>query len=129
MEKKMTNDILSKVGTRLGNIDDLPEELKKQIPEFALGGLDEQVYNVLKEELEGIASLSEIMIALYQRYKVVDKNRQEVTEAVYRLIRKRVVAGVKGRKAVYKLASLMIDECVNASDEHQTNDIDDTDGQ
>lgn len=124
----MTNDIMSKVGTRLGNIDDLPEELKKQIPEFALGGLDEQVYNVLKEELEGIASLSEIMIALYQRYKVVDKNRQEVTEAVYRLIRKRVAAGVKGRKAVYKLASLKVGEFSDAG-EQQTNDIGDTDGQ
>lgn len=124
----MTNDIMSKVGTRLGNIDDLPEELKKQIPEFALGGLDEQVYNVLKENLEGIASLSEIMIALYQRYKVMDKNRQEVTEAVYRLIRKKVVVGVKGRKAVYKLTSLKVEENSDA-DEQQTNDIGDTDGQ
>lgn len=123
MEKKMTNDIMSKVGTRLGNIDDLPEELKKQIPEFALGGLDEQVYNVLKEELEGIASLSEIMIALYQRYKVVDKNRQEVTEAVYRLIRKKVVVGVKGRKAVYKLASLKVGEISDAG-EQQLNEVD-----
>ena len=128
MEKKMTNDIMSKVGTRLGNIDDLPEELKKQIPEFALGGLDEQVYNVLKENLEGIASLSEIMIALYHRYKVVDKNRQEVTEAVYRLIRKKVVVGIKGRKAVYKLTSLKVEENSDA-DEQQTNDIGDTDGQ
>ena len=122
MEKKMTNDIMSKVGTRLGNIDDLPEELKKQIPEFALGGLDEQVYNVLKENLEGIASLSEIMIALYQRYKVMDKNRQEVTEAVYRLIRKKVVVGVKGRKAVYKLTSLKVEENSDA-DEQQPNEV------
>ena len=124
----MANDIMLKVGTRLGNIEDLPEELKKQIPEFALGGLDEQVYNVMKEELEGIASLSEIMIALYQRYKVIDKSRQEVTEAVYRLIRKRVVVGVKGRKAVYKLASLKMGEISDAG-EQQTNDIGDTDGQ
>lgn len=123
MEKKMTNDIMSKVGTRLGNIDDLPEELKKQIPEFALGGLDEQVYNVLKENLEGIASLSEIMIALYQRYKVMDKNRQEVTEAVYRLIRKKVVVGVKGRKAVYKLTSLKVEENSD-TDEQQPNEVD-----
>ena len=119
----MNENILKKVGTRLGNIDDLPEELKKQIPEFALGGLDEQVYNVLKENLEGIASLSEIMIALYQRYKVMDKNRQEVTEAVYRLIRKKVVVGVKGRKAVYKLTSLKVEENSD-TDEQQPNEVD-----
>ena len=119
----MSGSILEKVGTRLGNIDDLPDELKKQIPEFALGGLDEQVYNVLKENLEGIASLSEIMIALYQRYKVMDKNRQEVTEAVYRLIRKKVVVGVKGRKAVYKLTSLKMEECSD-TDEQQLNEVD-----
>ena len=102
----MSSISLDKVGTRLGNIDDLPEELKKQIPEFALGGLDEQIYIVLKDDLEGIASLSEIIIALYQRFKVADKTRQEVTEAVYRLIRKKVVESLKGRKAVYKLSSL-----------------------
>ncbi len=102
----MTSDLLNKVGTRLGNIDDLPDTVKKQIPEFALGGLDEQVYIVLKDDLEGIANLSEIIIALYQRFKVADKTRQEVTEAIYRLIRKKVVESVKGRKAVYKISSL-----------------------
>lgn len=102
----MTSDLLKKIGTRLGNIDDLPEELKKQIPEFALGGLDEQVYTVLKEDLDGIASLSEIIVALYQRFKVADKTRAEITDAIYRLIRKKVVKGVKGRKAVYMLTSL-----------------------
>lgn len=106
MEVIMTTDLLNKVGTRLGNIDDLPETVKKQIPEFALGGLDEQVYIVLKDDLEGIANLSEIIVALYQRFKVADKTRQDVTEAVYRLIRKKVVESVKGRKAVYKISSL-----------------------
>lgn len=105
----MSFGLFDKVGTRLGNIDDLPEELKKQIPEFALGGLDEQVYIVLKDDLEGIASLSEIMIAVYRRFKVADKTRQEVTEAIYRLIRKKVVESVKGRKAVYKISSLKED--------------------
>lgn len=104
----MVADLLKKVGTRLGNIDDLPEELKKQIPEFALGGLDEQIYTVLKENLDGMASLSEIIVALYQRFKVADKTRTEITEAIYRLIRKKVVKGVKGRKAVYMLTSLKI---------------------
>ena len=78
---------------------------------------------MLKENLEGIASLSEIMIALYQRYKVMDKNRQEVTEAVYRLIRKKVVVGVKGRKAVYKLTSLKVEENSD-TDEQQPNEVD-----
>lgn len=106
----MTSDLLKKIGTRLGNIDDLPEELKKQIPEFALGGLDEQVYTVLKEDLDGVASLSEIIVALYQRFKVSDKTRAEITDAIYRLIRKKVVQGVKGRKAVYMLTSLKVDK-------------------
>lgn len=102
----MSGNILEKVGTRLGNIDDLPEELKKQIPEFALEGLDEQVYIVLKDDLDGIASLSEVMIALYHHFKVADKSRTEITDAIYRLIRKRMVKGVKGRKAIYALMSV-----------------------
>lgn len=105
----MSGSILEKVGTRLGNIDDLPDELKKQIPEFALEGLDEQVYIVLKDDLDGIASLSEVMIALYHHFKVADKSRTEITDAIYRLIRKKMVKGVKGRKAIYALMSVDTD--------------------
>ena len=119
----MTSDLLKKIGTRLGNIDDLPEELKKQIPEFALGGLDEQVYTVLKEDLDGVASLSEIIVALYQRFKVSDKTRAEITDAIYRLIRKKVVQGVKGRKAVYMLTSLKVDK-IEESESSEDSSID-----
>lgn len=106
----MNDNILKKVGTRLGNIDDLPDELRKQIPEFTVDGIDEQVYRVLKENLDGIGSLSEIMISLYRRFNVSDKTRGEITDAIYRLIRKKMVKGIKGRKAIYALSSLDIED-------------------
>lgn len=105
----MNEDFLKKVGSRLGNIDDLPEDLRKQIPEFTVDGIDEQVYRVLKEDLDGIGSLSEIMIALYRRFNISDKTRPEITDAIYRLIRKKMVKGIKGRKAIYALFSLDIE--------------------
>lgn len=101
----MNDDLLAKVGTRLGNVDDLPENLRKQIPEFIIEGLDEQVYTVIKEDLEGIGSLSEIMIALFRRFKITDKSRTEITEVVYRLIRKKMLTNIKGRKAIYALTT------------------------
>lgn len=101
----MNDNLLAKVGTRLGNVDDLPENLRKQIPEFIIEGLDEQVYTVIKEDLEGIGSLSEIMIALFRRFKVTDKSRTEITEVVYRLIRKKMLTNIKGRKAIYALTT------------------------
>lgn len=104
----MTDSLLAKVGTRLGNIDDLPEELRKQIPEFVIEGIDEQVYTVIKEDLEGIGSLSEIMIALFRRFNITDKSRTEVTEVVYRLIRKKMLKNIKGRKAIYALTTFDI---------------------
>lgn len=102
----MNDDVLAKVGTRLGNIDDLPEELRRQIPEFTIEGIDEQVYTVLKEDLDGIGSLSEIMIALFRRFKISNKSRTEITDVVYRLIRKRMLVNIKGRKGIYALATL-----------------------
>lgn len=102
----MNNDILAKVGTRLGNIEDLPEELRKQIPEFTIEGIDEQVYTVLKEDLEGIGSLSEIMVTLFRRFKISDKSRTEITDVIYRLIRKRMLVNIKGRKGIYALVTL-----------------------
>lgn len=102
----MDNSLLAKVGTRLGNVDDLPENLRKQIPEFIIEGIDEQVYTVIKEDLEGIGSLSEIMIALFRRFKITDRSRTEITEVVYRLIRKKILTNIKGRKAIYALTTL-----------------------
>lgn len=102
----MNDDILAKVGTRLGNIEDLPEELRKQIPEFTIEGIDEQVYTVLKEDLDGIGSLSEIMVALFRRFKISNKSRTEITDVIYRLIRKRMLVNIKGRKGIYALVTL-----------------------
>lgn len=90
------------VGHRLGNLNEIPEELRLQIPEFNLGGLDERCYKVLKEDLGGVASLSEIMIAHYNHFKTFD-TRKSFVDAIYRLIRKKLVVKVEKMKSVYRL--------------------------
>lgn len=101
----VSDDVLSKLGKRLGNIENLPETLKEEIPEFSLTGIDSQVYTVLKEDLEGLATLSEILIALYNRYHISDKTRVDITKVIYRLMRKKVVEKFKNKKAVYAISS------------------------
>ena len=58
-----------------------------------------------KEDLEGLATLSEILIALYNRYHISDKTRVDVTKVIYRLMRKKVVEKFKNKKAVYAISS------------------------
>ncbi len=101
----VSDDVLSKLGKRLGNIENLPEALKEEIPEFSLTGIDSQVYTVLKEDLEGLATLSEILIALYNRYHISDKTRVDITKVIYRLMRKKVVEKFQNKKAVYAISS------------------------
>ena len=93
----MANENLKKLGTRIGNIDDLPD---------------------LKDDLEGFGTLSEIMVLLYRKYGIQDKTRKDLTTLVYKLIRRKMVQKVAGKKSAYKLYGLPIEgeEDVKESD-------------
>lgn len=106
----MANENLKKLGTRIGNIDDLPDFLKKEITEFSIEGIEEQIYSVLKDDLDGFGTLSEIMVLLYRKYGIQDKTRKDLTTLVYKLIRRKMVQKVAGKKSAYKLYGLPIEE-------------------
>ena len=66
---------ISKVGTRLGDLDSIPEELKKQIKETTPFSMKKQISVVLEYDLEKTATINEILVCIYRRYKTVLNKR------------------------------------------------------
>lgn len=86
--------------TRFGDITKLPEELKKQIPELRYIE-NHKVVKALKA-LEGIGTLSEVIIQIYEQTGEIIK-REECMKQIYILVRQGIVERVKKHKGVYQL--------------------------
>ena len=74
---------MKKLGKRLGDVSDLPEELKEELQSIKISELDEQILSIIQEDLGGIANLDEILVGMYRKYGKVQK-RQFVAGKAYR---------------------------------------------
>ena len=97
----MTED-LSKVGRRIGNISDMPEELRKQLQTGKTDELESQIISVIKK-LDGIANLDEILVGLYRDFNVIQQ-RGFLTNKLYRMNKSGLINSVEKKKGVYRVA-------------------------
>lgn len=51
----MSDDFLSNVGKRLGDLSDLPEALRKQLVATKLDDLEEKIIETLNKRFDGVA--------------------------------------------------------------------------
>lgn len=99
----MIDDItLQKVGKRLGNLADLPDELKNQLQATKIDQLERQILEVLLE-FEGVANIDEILVGLYRSFKVL-QDRAFLSNKLYRMAKAGHLTPVEKKKGVYKTA-------------------------
>lgn len=91
-----------KVGTRF-SYDDLPPVLLQQLRKAnKSGNVADNILLVLEEDLEGIASLNELLIAIYKRFgKTI--TRLHLSNTCSSLVRNGLLARQIGHKGIYKL--------------------------
>lgn len=89
------------LGRRLGNLSDLPDDLKKQLQAAKVDDLHEQVITSL-EQLEGAANLDEVLVALYRATGKV-YNRAYLSNKMYRMAQAGAIISVPKKKGVYRL--------------------------
>lgn len=94
-------DIPSNLGRRIGDTADLPPELLDQLQLMKVGELDQVVIDVLRDDLEGIANLDEILVAVYRKSGEIQK-RQYLSNKLYRMSKMELIESVKGKKGVYR---------------------------
>lgn len=92
---------LSKVGKRIGNLSDLPEELRSELPTTLKDELEIQIIECFID-LEGIANIDEILVFLYRKYGVIQK-RAFLASKIYRMVKSRSLEKIKGKKGIYRL--------------------------
>jgi len=96
----MSDSPIYKVGKRLGNIADLPEELKKWLQATKIDDLEQKILDVF-DELEGIANIDEIIVGLYRRFELIQE-RPYISNKLYRMAKSGHLKSVKGKKGIYQ---------------------------
>lgn len=98
----MDADIPDNLGKRVGEIGNLPAELRAQLVVGKRDELEEVLIGALKN-LEGMANLDELLVAAYRATGKVYK-RTFVSNKLYRMAQSGLVESVPKRKGVYRLA-------------------------
>lgn len=80
----------------LGNILDLPQELRDELSVAKTDDLEDQIVTVVNA-YGGEASLDQILVGLFRKFEVVQK-RKFLMNKLYRM---QMVWSVEGRKGVY----------------------------
>lgn len=90
------------LGKRIGRIEDLPDELRRQLQLSEMTDLDREIIAVLRDDLDGAGNLNEILVALYRRKNKVHE-RTALSNKLYRMMRAGYVTSIKGKKGAYML--------------------------
>ena len=99
----MSNDVLDKVGKRLGDLSDLPEALRKQINTRKMGDIEEKILKTMRQRYDGIATIDEILVGLFRDFQYVTEDRRTLAGKLYRMTRAGHLEGVPKRKGVWKV--------------------------
>lgn len=97
---KVTIRRIEAIGNRLGNLDDLPEEIRNQLVSVQYDELETQILEVINERYGGIATIDEILVGLWREHNDVHP-RDVLANKIYRMTRKEYLHSVAGRKGVY----------------------------
>ena len=89
------------IGKRLGDLSDLPPELRKQLVANKADDLESQILDVI-EDLNSIASIDEILVHLYRQFQVV-QDRRYLAGKLGRMVKKDLVIAVEGKRGQYAL--------------------------
>lgn len=92
-----------KVGSRLGDLSDLPEEMRKQLVSVQYDESEQVILDVITETYGGIASIDEIYVGLYRKTKE-SIQRDALANKIYRMTRKELLTSVSGKKGVYTVS-------------------------
>jgi len=99
----MNSNDLTMVGKRFGDINDLPDVLKKQLNLGQLDDLEHKIVETIEKRFSGIASVDEIIIGLYRDFGFIAEDRKFIANKLYRMTKSDILLSVKKRKGVYEL--------------------------
>lgn len=102
LANKKRESIISNVGeSRIGDIDNLPEELVSQL-KIPRPDVEEKCLVEVIQEFDGVANIDEILVGYF---RATDKilNREQLSRKLYRMSQKGLIRTVPKKRGVYEL--------------------------
>lgn len=93
-----------KIGHRLGNVMDLPEEIRLQLVSVQFDEVESQILKVINDDFSGVATIDEIFVGMYRATNEITQ-RDALANKIYRMTRKELLFSVEGRKGVYSTSN------------------------
>lgn len=89
---------INDIGNRIGDISDLPEELKKELSKRNKHWL----LNIIRERFDGIISIDEALVVWYRKTKEI-KKRIQMNTILYNFVKKGLLKQYKGKRGWFTL--------------------------
>jgi hypothetical protein len=97
----MDDSLPPDLGRRVGNLDDLPEELRRQLQIGKIGEFEAQIIAVIRDTYDGVANVDEVLVGLYRQTAVIHP-RQYIANKLYRMGQAGQIVSVPRKKGVYR---------------------------
>lgn len=97
---RMNDDLPANLGRRIGDLADLPDELKAELQVAKVSELEQEIISVI-EGLDGVANVDEILVGLWRCHEKLLK-RQYLSNKLYRMGMARQIISVPKKKGVYR---------------------------
>lgn len=99
---EMDDSLPPDLGRRVGDLDDLPPELRSQLQVGKVGEVEREIIALIRDDLDGIANVDEILVGLYRRTNEIHE-RQPLANRLYRMGQAGHLISVPKKKGVYRI--------------------------
>jgi hypothetical protein len=97
----MDHSLPEDLGRRVGNLEELPAELRAQLQVGKIGEIEREIIDVVRHELDGVANVDEILVGLFRRSGNIHE-RQSLANRLYRMGQAGHLINVPRKKGVYR---------------------------
>lgn len=97
----MDDSLPQDLGKRVGNLEELPEELRAQLQVGKIGALEQRIISLIQEQYDGVANVDEILVGLFRATGDIHQ-RQTLANKLYRMGQSGLIASVPRKKGVYR---------------------------
>ncbi len=97
----MDDSLPPDLGKRVGDLDDLPPELRAQLQIGRIGEFERQIIELIEREYGGVANVDEVLVGLYRATGEIHQ-RQPLANKLYRMGQAGQLISVPRKKGVYR---------------------------
>ena len=97
----MDDSLPDDLGKRVGNLDDLPVELRAQLQIGKVGEFEQQIIDMIRHQYDGVANVDEVLVGLFRMSGEIHQ-RQQLANKLYRMGQASQIISVPRKKGVYR---------------------------